>query len=122
MAAITWEVVDGKARFNGQTLLEWAPTAAANIAAALHPVRIILFGSAARGEDGSDSDLDLLIVLDELASADRHSVTVQARLAAGVPAPMDIVVADVHEIAERGEAPGLLRVALREGKALYERP
>jgi predicted nucleotidyltransferase len=30
---------------------------------AVHPLRIILFGSAARGEMGADSDVDLLIVM-----------------------------------------------------------
>ena len=28
-----------------------------------HPLRIILFGSAARGEAGQDSDIDLLVVM-----------------------------------------------------------
>ena len=30
---------------------------------AVHPLRIILFGSAARGEMGADSDLDVLVVM-----------------------------------------------------------
>ena len=33
------------------------------IVGAVHPVRIILFGSAARGQMGSDSDLDVLVVM-----------------------------------------------------------
>ena len=33
------------------------------IVAAVHPLRIILFGSAARGEMGPDSDLDVLVVM-----------------------------------------------------------
>ena len=32
---------------------------------AVHPLRIILFGSATRGEMGADSDLDVLIVMPE---------------------------------------------------------
>lgn len=31
------------------------------IVAAAHPLRIMLFGSAARGETGSNSDFDLLV-------------------------------------------------------------
>lgn len=30
-----------------------------------NPRRVILFGSAARGEAGADSDLDLLVILDD---------------------------------------------------------
>ncbi|MBI3302725.1 MAG: nucleotidyltransferase domain-containing protein [Deltaproteobacteria bacterium] len=35
------------------------------IVKAVHPIRIILFGSAARGEMGPNSDLDVLVVMPE---------------------------------------------------------
>jgi predicted nucleotidyltransferase len=35
------------------------------IVEAVHPLRTILFGSAARGEMGPDSDLDFLVVVPE---------------------------------------------------------
>ena len=37
---------------------------------AVHPLRIILFGSAARGDMRPDSDIDLLIVMPEGANCD----------------------------------------------------
>ena len=35
------------------------------VVAYFHPLRIILFGSHARGEAGPDSDIDLLVVVDD---------------------------------------------------------
>jgi hypothetical protein len=37
------------------------------------------------------------------------------------PVPVDLLVTDPAEIAERGDLPGILRVALREGRVVYER-
>ncbi|MBI3988841.1 MAG: nucleotidyltransferase domain-containing protein [candidate division NC10 bacterium] len=36
-----------------------------SIVEAVHPLRIVLFGSAARGEMGTDSDIDVLVVMPE---------------------------------------------------------
>jgi predicted nucleotidyltransferase len=30
-----------------------------------HPRRVVLFGSRARGESGPDSDIDLIVILDD---------------------------------------------------------
>lgn len=35
------------------------------------PCRVVLFGSAARGEAGPDSDIDLLVILDDDASPEK---------------------------------------------------
>ncbi len=35
------------------------------IVEAVHPLKIILFGSAARGEMGPDSDVDVMVVMPE---------------------------------------------------------
>ena len=40
------------------------------VVAYLQPQQVILFGSAARGDAGADSDYDLLVVLDDDAPAD----------------------------------------------------
>ncbi|MGH2353767.1 MAG: nucleotidyltransferase domain-containing protein [Chloroflexota bacterium] len=85
------------------------------------PVRIILFGSQARGDVGRDSDVDLLVVLPSVA--DRRDATVQMLRALGdLPVPVDVVVTTPDEIARRGHLVGtILRPALREGTVLYER-
>lgn len=86
-----------------------------------HPLRIILFGSWARGEAHRWSDVDLLIVLP--AVLDKREAAVEIRRAlAGVPIAKDIIVTDPDEIARRGMLVGtVLRPALREGKVVYER-
>ena len=85
------------------------------------PVKIILFGSHARGEAGPQSDIDLLVVLPEVANKRQAAVAIR-RLLTDLPMPKDIVVTTPEEIARRGELVGtVLRPALREGKVLYER-
>lgn len=86
------------------------------------PIRIILFGSHARGEARPDSDVDLLVVMQEVA--DKRQTTIEIRRAlSGLPISKDIVVATPAEIAERGDViGGVLRPALREGKIVYEHP
>ena len=85
------------------------------------PVQVILFGSHARGEARPDSDVDLLVVLPELADKRRAAVEIRRALR-DLPVFKDIVVTTPDELARRGNLVGsLLRPALREGKVLFER-
>jgi uncharacterized protein len=85
------------------------------------PVKIILFGSHARGEADPESDIDLLVVLPEVANKRQAAVAIRRALA-DLPVPKDIVVTTPEEIDRRGDLVGtVLRPALREGKLLYER-
>ena len=85
-----------------------------------HPLKIILFGSHARGEAGPESDVDLLVVLPEVLNTRQAAVAVR-RLLVDLPVPKDIIVTTPAEIARRGDVVGtVLRPALREGKVLYE--
>jgi predicted nucleotidyltransferase len=85
------------------------------------PLRLILFGSHARGEARPDSDIDLLVVLPKVL--DKRRVAVEIRRALGdLPICKDIVVTTPEEVSRRGNLIGtVLRPALREGKVLYER-
>jgi predicted nucleotidyltransferase len=86
-----------------------------------NPAKIILFGSHARGEAGLESDIDLLVVLPEVANKRKNAVAIR-RILRDLPVPKDIVVTTPEEIARRGDLVGtVLRPALREGKVLYER-
>lgn len=86
---------------------------------AVNPRRIILFGSAARGAMGVDSDLDLLVVMPEGTHRRRTAQTVYRSLR-GLGFAKDIVVVTESDIRNYGENPSLvIYPALRQGKELY---
>ena len=85
------------------------------------PLRIILFGSRARGEARADSDYDLLVVLSQVTDKRRTTIEIRRTLR-DVEASKDIIVTTPEEIKTRGNILGLvLRPALREGKLIYEK-
>lgn len=99
----------------------YLPEAIELITREFDPLRIILFGSRARGKGRPDSDLDLLIVLPEIEN--KRAITIDLmRTLSGLPVSKDVVVTTPREIDERGDVIGLvLRPALREGVTVYER-
>jgi predicted nucleotidyltransferase len=91
------------------------------IVEAFAPQRIILFGSHAYGQPNSDSDVDLLVVMesDERPAARATRVS---RLLRPRPFTMDIVVRTPQEVQERLEMGDyFMREVLEQGKVLYER-
>lgn len=87
-----------------------------------NPVKVILFGSQARGTGGPHSDVDLLVVVDRCDDKFQLVVNILRELR-DAPFPKDVVVTTPDEIARRGHLVGtVLRPALGEGKVLYERP
>jgi predicted nucleotidyltransferase len=101
--------------------VDYLPLIIERIVQRFNPVRIILFGSHARGEARLDSDLDLLVVLPSVANKRQAAVEIRRALN-GVPVSKDIIVTTPEEIAARGNVVGLiLRPALREGRVIYER-
>ncbi len=91
------------------------------IARDFHPLRIILFGSHARGDATADSDVDLLVVLSQAPKKRQAAIEIRRALR-DLPISKDIIVTTPDEIARRGDLIGpVLRPALREGKVLYER-
>ncbi len=86
------------------------------------PQRIILFGSYARGDYGPDSDLDLMVVMDQVDSPRSESVRLRRALR-GLLAPVDIIVATPEQLERHRNTIGLIyRAVLTEGKVIYERP
>jgi predicted nucleotidyltransferase len=93
-----------------------------DIVSTVDPVRIILFGSVLRDEAGTDSDLDLLVVLDELDPGDRARLMGEIRFGISAPMAIDVFVTDVEECERRRDVVGSLHYwPLREGEMVYER-
>ncbi len=83
------------------------------------PQRIILFGSAARGEFGDASDIDLLIIMPE-GTHRRRTAQKLYRQIRGIPASFDILVATTRDIERHKDNIGLIyHTILEEGKELY---
>jgi predicted nucleotidyltransferase len=85
------------------------------------PERIILFGSAARGDATRDSDVDLLVVMP--VEGPKHKKQVQIRVALhDIRIPKDIIVTTPEDFEWRKEIPGTIEYpAVHEGKVLYAR-
>lgn len=82
------------------------------------PEKVILFGSAARGEMGPNSDLDFLVI----KSCPRRRAVAMALYEAvgGLGYAVDIIVATPEDIERYGKSPALVyEPALREGKVVY---
>jgi predicted nucleotidyltransferase len=89
------------------------------IVAEAKPVKVILFGSYARGSARPDSDVDLLVIERDPVAQRRESVRLR-RLLKDFKVPIDVVVFG-QAFAERyADIPGsVLYPAFREGKVLY---
>ena len=88
---------------------------------ASQPDKIILFGSHARGDFNTDSDLDLLVVIPDVKHPRAESTRLRGVLR-GLLIPVDIVVATPEQIERLGNVLGLVyHAALSDGEILYER-
>ena len=88
---------------------------------AVDPDRIVLFGSRARGDSGTHSDYDLLIVAPSPLPRGRRAIAIY-RLLAGMGVPKDIVWWTPREVEQwRGVRSHFINAVLREGRVLYER-
>lgn len=85
-----------------------------------HPRRLILFGSAARGEMEADSDLDVLVVVQ--GPIHRRALAGQIyRNLHGMGVPVDVIVVTEEDVLRYGGKIGtVLYPALREGIVVYE--
>ena len=83
-----------------------------------HPEKIILFGSAARGEMGPNSDVDLLIIKE---GADALDLMAQIyRNLHGAGAAVDAIVVTPEDVERFKDSHALvIKPALREGKVVY---
>ena len=84
------------------------------------PRRVILFGSASRGETHRDSDADFLVVLPHADRPRQESVRIRRALG-DINMPVDILVVSEDRLRSLADRPGLIyREALRHGRVLYD--
>jgi predicted nucleotidyltransferase len=84
-----------------------------------HPDRIVLFGSAARGQMGPDSDLDLLVVKSGVPHRRRLAQQIYRRLL-GLTVPIDVIVVTPEDVERYRDKVGpIIGPALEEGRVVY---
>jgi uncharacterized protein len=86
------------------------------------PQRVILFGSTARGEAGSQSDIDLLVVVDDDTPPEILGARSVYQARRGYHGAVDILPCRASVLAARARAKGSFAdIVLREGVTVYER-
>lgn len=84
-----------------------------------HPEKIILFGSAVRGEMGAHSDVDLLIIKGGMDALDLMAAIY--RNLHGVGAAVDAIVVRPEDVERFKDSHALvIKPALKEGKVIYD--
>ena len=90
------------------------------LVAAAHPLKIVLFGSYARGDFDQGSDIDLLVILPTVTDRFEEMIRLESVLR-GLRLPVEIIVYSANQVAERRHLRGtMLYHALREGRVLYD--
>ena len=107
----SWQITEEKIQRAIQRIVEVA-----------QPLSIILFGSYVRGQTGLNSDLDILIVVNEdVKNCRRESVRIRKALR-DLSMPMDILVIRAQELRELVDVPGLIySTIMKEGRMIYEK-
>jgi len=86
-------------------------------------LQIYLFGSFVRGEVKENSDLDLLVVVDDSVEKPRQESVRLRHLLRGIHMPVDILVVTASFFATHRQMPGLIyREVAEHGRLVYERP
>ncbi len=86
------------------------------------PQRVILFGSYARGNASSDSDVDLLVVMDVEGSKRAKQLEIRKALH-DIRVPKDVIITTPKDFEWRKDVAGTIeRPAHIEGRVLYAKP
>src|SRR5574341_2434369 len=87
---------------------------------AYHPERIYLFGSAARGDAGPDSDLDIMVVVADDSPPELLHPRVACQVLRGVGFATDVLVWRRQDFDKRLHLKASLPATIeREGRLLY---
>jgi predicted nucleotidyltransferase len=119
-ARATWSAVDGRAVWSGRKLSDWVPDLVAEVVALVEPRAVWLYGSVARGDDGPDSDVDLLVVLDEVDPGAVIGLKQRLYECVTAPVPFDVSFTDPSNMRMRSGISGTLeRAATSEGRLVH---
>lgn len=114
-------VLDGADRPDARTLVP--DTLLRSIVAELAPQRIILFGSRVRGDARPDSDIDVLVVLDDDVRHEKFGAKALHAARCDYRKSVDVIPYGASVLAKRARAVGsFAHVVLRDGVTAYERP
>lgn len=93
-----------------------------SVVAHFDPQRVIVFGSVARGEAGPDSDIDLVVVLDDDTPLEMLGAGSVYEARKNYRGAVDILPCRASALNERALAKGSFAdLVLREGVTVYER-
>ncbi|MBF0375005.1 MAG: nucleotidyltransferase domain-containing protein [Alphaproteobacteria bacterium] len=93
-----------------------------SVVAYFHPRRIILFGSQARGDAGPDSDIDLLVILDDDTPPEKLTLKAGFESRRGYTSATDVFPCRESVFQrKRGITGTLSYAASHEGVVVYER-
>ena len=88
----------------------------------LHPDRIYLFGSQARGQAGERSDIDLLVVIPDSDLPRHRREALSYDLLWGLTTPVDVIVLTRSEFQQASHVKTSLASTVQaEGRVLYGR-
>jgi predicted nucleotidyltransferase len=92
------------------------------IVSSINPQKIILFGSHAYGNPHKGSDIDILVVVDQLYGSRREMRIKIRRLLRKYLIAKDIIIATVEDLEEWKNVPQAFLTQIAEkGRVLYER-
>lgn len=84
------------------------------------PTSIMLFGSRARGDAKESSDVDLLVVMNDVADRRKSAIAIRRSLR-DLPISKDIVVVTPEDIFRLKHVVGtIIHDAFRDGRLIYE--
>jgi uncharacterized protein len=87
--------------------------------AASSPARVIVFGSVATGTATADSDLDLLVLLDDIADTRQESIRLHEALG-DIEMPIDVIVMSTARFEETKHViGGIAYPAHKYGRVIY---
>ena len=92
------------------------------VVAYFNPLRVIVFGSVARGEAGPDSDIDLLVIVDDDTPAEKVTLKAGYESRKSYHEPADIIPVREKIFLRNARIAGTLsRAAVLDGVVVYDR-